>query len=75
MGEENIANEQIHSDSHSPYQEELVVGGEVVKVEANSPIPLAMIRKDEPRAHDLPTIQLRTGQEKEERVWADISYA
>ena len=52
-------------DGPSPHQDELVVGGEVVKVEANSPIPLAMIRKDEPRAHDLPTIQLRTGQEQE----------
>ena len=61
-------------DSHSPHQEELAEGGEVVKVEANSLIPLAMIRKDEPRAHDLPTIQPRTGQEQEERVGADISY-
>jgi hypothetical protein len=62
-------------DSQSPHQETLVVGGEVVKVEANSLIPLAMIRKDEPRAHDLPTIQQRTGQEQEERLDADISYA
>ena len=57
--------DKSRSDSLSHHQEELVVGGEVVKVEANSLIPLA-------RAHYLPTIQPRPGQE---RVGADISYA